>query len=107
MRSVSHKNQITPLGGEVLAFEMNPMQNLLHVVIGVGLMWAALRWRVAPPAVLAVAIGYLVLGIVTWSDGVSQLAMNPATARFHAIVGGLALLLLLPAVRADRVAERG
>jgi fucose 4-O-acetylase-like acetyltransferase len=92
----------TEFGESVLAFSMNPLQNILHVAIGLGVLWAAyLPVSVALGAATA-SVLYLLLGAAGWSTGIMLLAMNPATARLHTVVGLLGLGLLTLAVVRDR-----
>lgn len=91
----------TRLGGNVLFFSMNPLQNTIHLALGLGLLSAVYRLRSAIPAVLAVAVLYLAAGVAGWSDGIVRLAMNPAGAVLHLALGGLAVVLLPLAVLAD------
>ena len=90
-------------GEEVLGFEMNPLQNVLHLGIGLTLLWLA--YRDAAQTVLAIAVGstaYVVFGLIGWFDGLGLLAMNPAMARFHAVVGFVGLALLVSLLARDR-----
>lgn len=89
-------------GEGILAFTVNPLQNTLHVVVGLALLRAVVV-PVAPAiAGTAAAMLYLVLGAAGWSAGVGLLAANAATARLHAVVGSLGVLLLALAAAIDR-----
>jgi len=94
-------NLTTEFGGRVLVFEMNPLQNLLHVAIGAGLLWVAVRLPGAAGAVAVVTAAYLAIGLAGWTEGIGWLAMNPATAVFHVVLAALSLGLFLPAIVAD------
>ncbi len=92
----------TEFGGSVLAFSMNPLQNILHVAIGLGVLRAAdVAVSVVPGAAAASGL-CLLLGVVGWSTGVTLFAMIPATARLHTVVGSLGLGLLTLAVVSGR-----
>jgi len=96
----------TAFGGSVLSFSMNPLQSVLHVAVGLGVLWAAYLPVSVAPGATAVAVTYLLLGGAGWSSGIALLAMNPATARLHAVLGALGLGLLVLAVAADRRQSR-
>jgi hypothetical protein len=93
---------VTEYGETILAFSVNPLQNVVHVAIGLGLLWAVYRSRWAAPGAVAASLLYLMLGFVGWSGGIDRLAMNPATAGLHVAVGSLGLILLVSAAVGDR-----
>ena len=90
-------------GGEtVLAFSTNPLQNVLHLAVGLGVLWRMFEAaRVVLTAAGASAL-YLVIGLAGWSDGIGILAMNPATATLHVVLGSLGVALVIGAGAADR-----
>jgi len=92
----------TEFGESVLGFSMNPLQSLLHVAIGLGVLWAAYLRVSVVPAATAASVIYLLLGVAGWSTGITLFAMNPATARLHTVVGFLGLALLTLALVGDR-----
>ena len=84
---------LAPVEGEaVLMFDFNPVQNVVHLVLGATLLAVAGRpvgrWA-APVAGGAV---FLALGSAYPAGWVSRLGMNDAGAIAHAAVGVLALL---------------
>lgn len=83
------------LGEDVLGFEMNPLQNVVHVVLGVALLVTVYGTAGrAKMATTIVAATYGLIGLVGRSSGIEVLGMNPATAVLHIVVGGVALTLL-------------
>ena len=84
----------TVVGGEVLDFTMNPLQNALHVAIGLGLIAAGLVARWVVLSIGAAIAMFLAAGAIGWDDGIARLAMNPAGAAFHVVLGAVGLLLL-------------
>ncbi len=92
----------TEHGETILVFSVNPLQNVLHVAVGLGLLWVVYRFTWALPGAVAASMLYLALGAVGWSTGIGLLAMNPATAGLHVVVGSLGLSLLVAAVLSDR-----
>ena len=97
----------TEAGESVLAFSMNPLQSVLHVAVGLGVLWAAYRPVSVVPGATAASVLYLLLGVAGWSTGITLFAMNPATARLHTVVGSLGLGLLTLAVASDRTHSQG
>jgi surface polysaccharide O-acyltransferase-like enzyme len=91
---------------EVLAFSVNPLQNLLHVAVGLGVLEAAYARSSAAAAPLVASALYVALGIAGWSAGIGVLAMNSATAILHVVVGGLGFGALGGAAIADRRSSR-
>lgn len=92
----------TEFGESVLAFSVNPLQNVLHVAIGLAVLRAAYVPVSVVPGAAAASVLYLLLGTAGWSTGITLFAMNPATARLHTVVGSLGLGLLTLAVVSDR-----
>jgi len=93
---------VTEFGGSVLAFSMNPLQSVLHVAVGLGVLWGAYLPVAAVPPATAASMLYVLLGGAGWSNGITLFAMNPATAKLHTVVGSLGLGLLTLAVARDR-----
>ncbi len=93
---------VTEHGETILVFSVNPLQNVLHVAIGLGLLWVAYRSPWALPGAVTASMLYLALGAAGRSTGIDLLAMNPATAGLHIVVGSLGLSLLVAAVSSDR-----
>jgi surface polysaccharide O-acyltransferase-like enzyme len=93
---------VTEHGETILVFSVNPLQNLLHVAVGFGLLWVAYRSAWVLPGAAGGSLLYLVLGTVGRSTSIGLLAMNPATARLHVVMGLLGLSLLVLAVASDR-----
>lgn len=82
-------------GESILAFTMNPAQNLLHVVIALGLLRAAYGLpRGATAAASLAAAVYVAIGAAGWSDGVGILAMSPENAVLHVIIGSAFLVAI-------------
>lgn len=93
----------TDFGEGVLAFSTNPLQNILHVAVGFGVLWAAYLPGSVVPGTAVASVLYLLFGTAGWSTGITIFAMNPATARLHTVVGLLGLGLLTLAIVSDRV----
>lgn len=92
-------------GASLLDFQFNPLQNVLHGLIGAAAMAAALhrpRWAVAATlggGVLFVAGGWIELG-----DARTILGMNDLTAMAHLVSGAMAVVGgLAGALRAGRL----
>ena len=80
-------------GVSLLVFQFNPLQNVLHGLIGVVAMTIALRrprWAVA--ATLAGGALFLAGGWIELGDAETILGMNDVTAIAHIISGSLALV---------------
>ena len=92
----------TQFGGSVLGFSMNPLQSVLHVAVGMALLRVAYVPASVLPGATAGSVLYLLLGLAGWSTGITLLAMNPAGARLHAVLGSLGLGLLTVAAARDR-----
>lgn len=80
----------TEFGESVLAFSTNPLQNILHVAVGLGVLWAAYLPGSVVPGAAAASVLYLLLGTTGWSTGITLLAMNPAPLPQPAHGGGIA-----------------
>jgi hypothetical protein len=83
-------------------FEVNPMHNVAHLLIGVVLVLAAGRLASARAATGAIGAAYLLLGVVgpfIHDSDVNILALNGADDLLHL---GSALLLLATATLADK-----
>jgi fucose 4-O-acetylase-like acetyltransferase len=92
----------TEYGGTVLAFSMNPLQNVVHVVAGLAVLGSVYAPDRFPGGAYVVSSLYVALGAIGWSDGVRTLAMNSATARLLVAVGALGLVALILAAAHDR-----
>ncbi len=91
------------LGEGVLGFDLNPLQNVVHLVLGLGLLAAVYVWgRGALFSAVGVAAWFLGLGLLGINDGIAVLGMNPATAWLHLVLGLLGLTLLACAGWYDR-----
>lgn len=86
----------------VLAFSANPLQNVLHVAVGLGVLWSVYVPRWVVPAAAGTSVLYAVIGLAGSSSGIGLVAMNPATAVLHVAVGSLGLCLVGAAAAADR-----
>jgi hypothetical protein len=85
----------TDLGENVLGFNLNPLQNVAHLVLGLAVLWSAYRsLRVALATATALAASFLVVGLLGSSDGIALLGMNCATAWLHVALGAIGLALL-------------
>ncbi|MEA3503431.1 MAG: acyltransferase [Actinomycetota bacterium] len=93
---------VTEYGETVLAFSVNPLQNVLHVAVGLGLLGLVYLSAWILPGAAGASLLYLMLGAGGWSTGIGLLAINPATARLHVVLGSLGLCLLALAVVSDR-----
>jgi hypothetical protein len=83
---------LAPTVGEaVLMFDFNPVQNVVHLLVGAGVIAAAQsgRWRL--PALVAGAAVFLALGLGHLGGVVPRLGMNSASAVAHLVSGGAAL----------------
>ncbi len=79
-------------GASLLVFQFNPLQNVLHGVIGAAAMAAALRrprWAVA--VTLAGGGLFLAGGWLEWGSAETILGMNHITAVAHLLTGALAV----------------
>ena len=75
-------------GEGILAFTTNPAQNAIHMVVGLAVLASVYGKSPGPQAAtVSGALLYLGLGIIGWSDGIETLAINPATAILHVVVG--------------------
>ncbi|MEX1207469.1 MAG: acyltransferase family protein [Acidimicrobiia bacterium] len=81
-------------GTELLVFQLNPFQNILHLVLGGIVVRASIQSRAAARlALIGAAAGLLSLAIIGWADPeANRLAANQAANLLHA---ALALLTLL------------
>jgi fucose 4-O-acetylase-like acetyltransferase len=93
---------VTEHGETILVFSVNPLQNVLHIAVGLGLLWVVYRSPWALSGAVTASMLYLALGAVGRSTGIDFVAMNPATARLHVVMGLLGLSLLVLAVASDR-----
>jgi fucose 4-O-acetylase-like acetyltransferase len=92
-------------GESILMFTFNPLQNLIHVVVGGAVLWLVGRSRRVAAvaavigALLLVGMGGLRLGEVSAARG---LGMDAFTAWSHVVVGAAALLGLSTGALAGR-----
>ena len=78
----------TDLGEGVLAFDLNPLQNVLHLLLGLAALWSAYRVRtLALAAASVLSLSFLAVGLFGISDGIEVLGMNSATAVLHVVLG--------------------
>jgi hypothetical protein len=92
-------------GTELLVFQLNPFQNILHLALGGIVLWGAVRPRKsARPALLGAGLALAVLTVVgiAWvgEPEANRLAANGADNLLHAVLAAVALLLA--AVQARR-----
>jgi hypothetical protein len=91
-------------GALVLLFEVNPLQSVVHVLVGAVLVAAALRGqRVAMRTNTWVGFGLLALGyagLYLVGSPANALALNPPVNTAHL---GAAMVLLIAGLGADRV----
>jgi hypothetical protein len=94
---------LAPVDGEaVLMFDFNPVQNVVHLALGAGLLAAAGRPAGRWVAPAAGGTAFLALGLAHPAGWVSRLGMNDANAIAHVAVG----VLTLAAVAAAAVLSR-
>lgn len=84
-------------GVYVLWFQLNPLHNGLHVLLGAALLWGATDSPAAGRAIVAITGGgYLLLGLaglwLTGAPDANVLALNTADNVLHLAIGGLALV---------------
>ncbi len=83
---------LAPIDGEaILSFDFTPVQNVVHLLIGAGLVAAAGSKRWGAAATLCGALAFVALGAAHWAGLVDRLGMNDAGAVAHVAVGGAAL----------------
>lgn len=91
-------------GALVLLFEVNPLQSVVHVLVGAVLVVGALRGqRVAMRTNTWIGVGLLVLGyagLYLVGSPANALALNPPVNTAHL---GAAMVLLIAGLGADRV----
>ncbi len=92
----------TRSGESVLAFTLNPLQNVLHLAAGLGVLWVVYRPASSGLGGTAASVLYLALGIVGWSDGIGVFGTNQATATLQLVVGSVGIGLLTFAISRDR-----
>jgi len=93
-------------GVSLLVFRFNPLQNVVHGLIGTLAVVATLRHeRWSAPAALAGAALFLAGGWVEMGDAMTVLGMNDVSAAAHLVIGGLAAaaIVLLIVVTKDPV----
>jgi hypothetical protein len=86
-------------GATLLGFQFNPLQNVLHGLIGVLAVAAALRrprWAVA--ATLAGGALFLAAGWFEWGSAETILGMNDVAAAAHLVAGALAVVAGMAAI---------
>jgi hypothetical protein len=83
------------LGEGVLGFDLNPLQNVLHLVLGLVVLWSAYREaRLALGCSALLSLSFLTVGLIGIADGIEILGMNSATAVLHVVLGALGLGLV-------------
>ncbi len=96
-------------GEHILMFTFNPLQDLVHVVLGGGVLWA-LGWRRRAAAGLAAAgaLVFLAMGALRLGGfgPALRLGMDDFTAWAHVAVGAAALLALAAGGLSAAVTER-
>jgi hypothetical protein len=100
---------LAPVQGEaVLMFDFNPVQNVVHLLVGAMLLWAVSRGALHMPA-LGVGIGvFLVLGAGHLAGLADRLGMNRASAIAHLAAGVVSLAgALVAGLRLRRRAAAG
>jgi fucose 4-O-acetylase-like acetyltransferase len=94
------------VGENILMFTFNPLQDLIHVVVGGAVLWA-LGWRRGAAAGLAAAgaVVFLAMGSLRLAGfGPARwLGMDAFTAWAHVVVGAAALAALAAAALAGRL----
>lgn len=91
------------LGEEVLGFELNPLQNVAHLALGLLVLRSVFRGtRIAAVSAVAAVTMFLAFGLLGISDGMSLLGMNPATAMLHVVLGVIGVLVVGWALWRDR-----
>jgi fucose 4-O-acetylase-like acetyltransferase len=85
-------------GTELLVFQLNPFQNILHLALGGIVLWGAVRPRTsARPALLGAGLALAVLTVLglAWvgDPEANRLAANGADNVLHAVLAAVALLL--------------
>ncbi len=84
---------LAPTEGEaILMFDFNPVQNVVHLLIGFAVLAAAgsprWTWWVTPVG----AVTFAVIGLGHWAGWLDRLGMNGTSAATHVIVGSVALI---------------
>jgi hypothetical protein len=96
------------IGEPILMFTFNPLQDVVHVVLGGAVLWA-LGWRRRVAASLAAtgAVVFLAMGLLRLADWAParRLGMDDFTAWAHVAVGAAALVALGVGAAAGRVAR--
>jgi hypothetical protein len=81
---------------------MNPLQNVMHLALGLVLLGAAFgaagRLRMVASIVVA---SYAAVGVIGLPDGIEVLGANSAAAVLHLVVGAAGVVLLSWAAVAD------
>ncbi len=101
-------NRITEtLGEEVLGFEMNPLQNVLHLALGIIALVSVPRTPGLVRAAATLIVGvYALIGLAGSSSGIRLLGANPASSVLHLVVGAVAGVLLCWATLVDYRIDR-
>lgn len=98
---------LAPAQGEaLLMFDLNPLQNVFHLLVGTAVVLTLRRGR-APSAAVALVgallfVGFGLLAILGWGI-VDPLGMDGFTGDAHIVAGGAAVLLLLVVLALERV----
>jgi len=96
---------LAPAQGEaLLMFDLNPLQNAFHLVVGAVVVLSLRRRRALLVAIVGAGL-FVLSGLLevlerTWVD---PLGMDRFTGGAHVVVGGAAVLILLVALVAERV----
>lgn len=97
-------------GAYVLAFEVNPLHNAVHVLIGVALLAGAVQNAVAARAVLILVGGvYLIIGLVGFpllDSQLNLLSLNRADNWLHIGTAALAFVVVIVAAVLGRIHRR-
>ena len=96
-----------PDGDPLIIFGVNPLHNIVHILVGVVLLAASRRTATARAANLTIGAVYLLLGIIGLfiadaTNAANILALNAADNVLHL---GTALLLLAVALGTDKPAR--
>ncbi len=97
----------SPDGNSLLGFGVNPLHNIVHILVGVVLLAASRRTASARAANLAIGATYLLLGIIGLfiadaTNALNIIALNGADNVLHL---GTALVLLAVALGTDKPAR--
>ena len=81
--------------GELLGFQVNHLHNIVHLLIGLGLLAASRRHSSARSANLAIGVTYLLLGVlgpfIVGNENINIIALNTADNWLHVVSGAVLL----------------